>query len=429
MLEVTSMAYPRYPILYTYVMEIPANPIKTPEPESYIRPYNSSDHDEVVSILMENESYEPYDHDESSFEQTQEDWGEESVLVHVRSFEHWRAVTGIARIAFMGPGQRKARIGDLSVLPDEQGYGIGSKLLEAMKNVCYKRRCLPELLTNADVPPEMISTSLVDWYRARGFDDPYSAVGLIGDELPRARGYDRPNAAYKLAASAIDRVHGTLLSWGHELACTVDDKEIQGGYPDFFKDYVRVHHPGAEAAFDRHNLLVGHPSTEHATSQESQNIEVWSAVKTEFEDIKILRRLSLPRDFYMQENPPRANGEYVFRFPDSETGPWFEVVKTYNGNLRRLAHTSNQLQQILQQRDIRRGWNSISTPGEILTTLYSLIHAQNTLDDRHRYDRRWCGEVGYPSFPGPSRNHWSPDVRLLFGDNRKKRLDLPDGDA
>lgn len=404
------------PIPYTCVMEVPKNRIKTPEPESYIRPYNWHDFDDVANILMENESYNPYDHSQSSFEQTQEDWGEESVLVHVRSFRHWRAVTGIVRIAFMGPGQRKALIGDLSVLPDEQGYGVGSKLLEAMKNVCYKRRCLPELLTNANIPPEKISTGLVDWYRARGFDDPYSAVGLIGDELPRARGYDRPNAAYKLAAAAIDRIHDTVLSWGYELTCSVDDKEMQDGYPDFFKNYVRVHHPGSEATFDRHNLLVGHPGTEYnPTIQKSKKAEIWSVVKTEFKDIKILRRLSLPTNFYMQENPPRADGEYVFRFPDNETGPWFEVVKTGQSGLRRLAHTSNELQQIIQQREISRGWRSISTPGEILATLYSLIYAQNTLDDRHRYDRRWCGEEGYPSFPGPIRDHWSPDVRLLFG--------------
>lgn len=405
--------------MYTYAMKAPTNTIKTPEPESYIRPYTALDHGDVIDILMQNESYNRFDHDRSSFEATQKDWGEESVLVHVRTFESWRAVTGIVRLTFMGPGQRKALIGDLSVLPGEQGNGVGGKLLEAMKNVCYKRRCLPELLTNADALPEDIGTRLVDWYRARGFGDPYPAVGLIGDELPRAWEYYQPNAAYSVAAAAIDKIHDTITSWGYELTCSVDDREIQGGYPDVFKNYVKVHHPGAEASYDRHNLLVGHPGTEYNPADPgSKDVEVWSVVRTDLEDVKVLRRLRLPGDFYMQKEPPQANGEYVFRFPDSdeEINPWIEVVQIDAGRMRRLQHTSNKLQQLIQQKEARSGWRSVGAPGAILDTLYSLIHAQNTLDEMHRYDRRWCGEEGYPAFPGlGARNHWFPDIRRILG--------------
>ncbi|HEX8762137.1 MAG TPA: GNAT family N-acetyltransferase [Candidatus Saccharimonadales bacterium] len=397
--------------------------IKTPEPESYIRPYNSFDHGDVIDILMQNESHNRFDHDRSSFEETQKDWGEESVLVHVRSFESWRAVTGIVRLTFVGPGQRKALIGDLSVLPGEQGNGVGSKLLEAMKNVCYKRHCLPELLTNAnaDVSAEEIGTGLVDWYRARGFDDLYPAVGLIGDELPRAWAYSLPNAAYRVAAAAIDKLHDTITSWGYELTCSVDDREIQGGYPDFFKNYVKVHHPGSEVSFDRHNLLVGHPGASFdPASPGSKDIEVWSVVRSDFEDVKILRRLKLPGDFYMQKEPPQVDGEYVFLFPssneDEDVNPWIEVVQMNEGRMHKLQHTSNKLQQLIQQKETMRGWRSVGSPGAILGTLYNLIGAQNTLDDMHRYDRRWCGEEGYPMFPHlGSRNRWFPDIRRVLG--------------
>lgn len=400
-------------------MEAPTNRVKTPEPESYIRPYDALDHDDVIDILMQNENYNRFDHDRSSFEATQRDWGEESVLVHVRSFESWRAVTGIVRLTFMGPGQRKALIGDLSVLPGEQGNGVGGRLLEAMKNVCYKRHCLPELLTNADASVEEIGTGLVDWYRARGFYDPYPAVGLIGEELPRAWEYYRPDAAYKVAAASIDKLHDTITTWGYELNCSVDDREIQAGYPDFFKNYVKTRYPGTEASFDRHNLLVGHPGTKFdPASPGSKNIKVWSVVRTDFEDVKVLRRLELPGDFYIRDEPPRANGDYVFRFPDSneDINPWIEVVQINEGRMRRLQHTSNKLQQLIQQKEARSRWRSLSAPGAILGTLYNLIHAQNTLDEMHRYDRRWCGEEGYPMFPDRGiRNRWFPDIRRILG--------------
>ena len=53
----------------------------------------------------------------------------------------------------------------------------------------------------------------------------------------------------------------------------------------------------------------------------------------------------------------------------------------------------------------------MSAPGAILSDLRSLVLGQNTLDDMHRYDRRWCGEAGYPLFLGEGlaqKNRWLP---------------------